>query len=237
MKFSKIIILPTYNEEENLKKLIEIFKRDYSDFYLLIIDDSPNDLTKKIFDQCKYENAEIIKRGKKLGRGSAVRYGFEYAVKKDFSIIVEMDSDFSHDPHELKKLVDHFMQNNHDLVIGSRYLKESKIINWGFKRILFSKLANFFAKVLFNFPIKDYTNGYRVYNLSLVKKIIQYKQINPDFIYLTETLIIAFKNNFKCSEKPITFVNRVRGKSSVNFKGIKNSFFGIIKLKINSKNI
>ena len=234
MSVSKIIILPTYNEEDNLEKLIKIFKDDFPDFFLLVVDDSPNDLTKKIFDKCNYQNSKIIVRGEKLGRGSAVRKGFEFAIENNHSLIIEMDTDFSHDPKDLKKIIQYFQENDNDIVIGSRYLEESKIINWEFQRRIFSRLANFLARLLFNFSIKDYTNGFRVYNDKVVKKIISYSLINTGFIYLTETLVIAFKNGFKCGEVPITFVNRTRGKSSVNLKGVFDSFIGVIKIKLNT---
>tara|TARA_B100000029_G_C17320839_1_gene868029 strand:- start:163 stop:876 length:714 start_codon:yes stop_codon:yes gene_type:complete len=237
MSISKIIILPTYNEEDNLEKLIEIFKRDFPDFFLLVVDDSPNNLTKETFDKSNYQKSKIIVRGKKLGRGSAVRRGFEFAIENNCSLIVEMDTDFSHDPKDLKRIIQYFQQSDNDIVIGSRYLKDSKIVNWELQRRIFSRLANFLARLLFNFSIKDYTNGFRVYNYKTVKKITSYPLINSGFIYLTETLVIAFKNNFKCSELPITFVNRTRGQSSVNLKGVFDSFIGILKIKLNSKNL
>ena len=168
----------------------------------------------------------------KLGRGSAIRLGFEYAIKNDYSTIIEMDSDLSHDPKDLLNMVNKFKKENFDIIIGSRYLKESKIINWGKKRIVFSKLGNFLARFLFKYSIKDYTNGFRVYNNEVIKKVIQSKQINFGFIYLTEILIISIKNGFSISEVPITFVNRLKGKSSVNLKSIIESFLGLLILKI-----
>lgn len=235
MKLSKIIILPAYNEDSNIGEMMEILKNDFPDFRVLIIDDSPNDLTKNMYIKNEYKNSQLIQRKKKLGRGSAIRHGFEYAVKNGYSTIVEMDVDLQHDPKELKILLEKFDNSDSDLVIGSRYLNESKIIEWGMRRIIFSRFANLFAKLLFRFPIKDYTNGYRVYSGRLVKKIIEFEQMNFDFLYLTETLIITFRNKFICSEVPITFVNRTRGQSTVNIKGILRSFFGILKLKINEK--
>ena len=235
MQLSKIIILPAYNEDSNLDEMLDILKKYFPDFFVLIIDDSPNNLTKNKFIKNEYKNSKLIQRKQKLGRGSAVRHGFEYALKNDFDLVVEMDVDLQHDPRELKQLLSHFERNNSDLVIGSRYLEESKIIEWGMRRIIFSKFANLFAKLLFRYPVKDYTNGYRVYSNKLIKKILEFKQINYDFLYLTEILIITFKNNFNCSEVPITFVNRTRGQSSVNIIGILKSLFGIIKLKFNEK--
>ena len=232
MKSKNIIIIPTYNEELNLGLLLEKLKSVFSGFSILVIDDSPNDLTKKNFENHKNERCKIICRNKKLGRGSAIRLGFEYAVKNNYSMIVEMDSDLSHDPKDLESMIKKFENDNQDIVIGSRYLKESKIINWAKKRIIFSNLGNLLARFLFENSIKDYTNGFRIYKNRFVKKVIEVDQINSGFIYLTEILIIALKNGFKISEIPITFVNRSKGESSVNFKIIIESFLGILGLKI-----
>ena len=232
MKLSHIIILPSYNEELNIGNILEKLKKEFSEFFILVVDDSSNDLTKKEFEKYKNDKCKIISRNQKLGRGSAIRLGFEYAIKNDYSTIIEMDSDLSHDPKDLLNMVNKFKKENFDIIIGSRYLKESKIINWGKKRIVFSKLGNFLARFLFKYSIKDYTNGFRVYNNEVIKKVIQSKQINFGFIYLTEILIIGIKNGFRISEVPITFVNRIKGKSSVNLKSFIESFLGILILKI-----
>jgi len=232
MKQNHIIILPSYNEELNIGNMLENLRKEFSNFFILVIDDSSNDLTKKEFEKYKNDNCEIISRNKKLGRGSAIRLVFEYAIKNDYSIIIEMDSDLSHDPKDLHNMINKFKNEDFDIIIGSRYLKESKIINWGIKRIIFSKLGNFLARFLFKYSIKDYTNGFRVYKNKVIKKVIQSKQINFGFIYLTEILIIAIKNGFSISEVPITFVNRIKGKSSVNLKSIIESFLGVLILKI-----
>jgi len=232
MKQSHIIILPTYNEELNIGDILKKLRNEFSDFFILVVDDSPNDLTKKEFEKYKNDKCKIISRNGKLGRGSAIRSGFEYAIKNDYSVIIEMDSDLSHDPTDLLNMINKFQKENFDIIIGSRYLKESKIINWSKKRIIFSKLGNFLARFLFKYSIKDYTNGFRVYKKKVVDKVIQSNQINSGFIYLTEILVISLKNNFSISEVPITFVNRTKGKSSVNLKSIIESFLGILNLKI-----
>jgi len=232
MKSRNIIIIPTYNEELNLGNLLEKLKSNFSDFFLLVIDDSPNDLTQKIFENHKNEKCKIICRNKKLGRGSGVRIGFEYAVKNDYSMIIEMDSDLSHDPIDLVNMIKEFQKDNCDIVIGSRYLKESKIVNWPKRRIIFSNLSNLLARFLFDFSIKDYTNGYRIYNNKFIKKVIEKDQINTGFIYLTEILVIAIKNGFKISECPITFVDRVKGQTSIKLRNIVESFLGILNIKL-----
>ena len=232
MKLSHIIILPTYNEELNIGNILKKLRNEFSDFFILVVDDSQNDLTRKEFERYKNDKCKIISRNQKKGRGSAIRLGFEYAIKNDYSVIIEMDSDLSHDPTDLSNMINKFQKGNFDIIIGSRYLKESKIINWSKKRIIFSKLGNFLARFLFKNSIKDYTNGFRVYKKEVVNKVIQSNQINSGFIYLTEILVIALKNNFSISEFPIRFVNRVKGESSVNLKSIIESFLGILNLKI-----
>ena len=237
MKSRNIIIIPTYNEELNLGNLLEKLKNYFPDFFLLIIDDSSNDLTKKMFEQHKNEKCKIFCRNKKLGRGSAVRMGFEYAIQNNFSMIVEMDCDLSHDPSDLNYMIKKFEKDNSDILIGSRYLKESKIVNRSKTRIIFSNLGNLLARILFDYSIKDYTNGYRIYKSEFVKKVIEQHQINSGFIYLTEILIIALKNNFKISESPITFVERTKGKTSVRLINMFESLLGILNLKLKNLKI
>ena len=147
-------------------------------------------------------------------------------------MIVEMDSDLSHDPIDLNNMIKEFEKNNIDIIIGSRYLKESKIINRSKTRIIFSNLGNILARFLFDYSIKDYTNGYRIYKNKFIKKVIERDQINSGFIYLTEILVIALKNNFKISETPITFVERVKGMTSVKLINMIESFVGILNLKL-----
>ncbi len=229
-----IIIIPVYNEELNIRNLIINLKKNYKDIFILVIDDSKNYLTVNEFKKINYSRTKIIHRGKKKGRGSAVREGMKYAVKKRFSSIIEMDGDFSHDPNEIKKMYKKFGINGLDLLIGSRYLKKSKIINWPKNRIIFSFCANILAKFLFKYSYSDYTNGYRIYKYKLIKKILSKKQISTGFLYLTETLSIAIKYKFKIGEYPTTFRDRTKGTSSVNLINILKSLMDIIIIKIKS---
>ena len=176
MENKNIIIIPTYNEELNLGNLMKKLKEIFPDFFILVIDDSPNDLTRQTFESYKNDKCKIISRNKKLGRGSAVRIGFEYAIKNNFTMIIEMDSDLSHDPFDMIHMIKKLKENNLDIVIGSRYLKKSKIINCEKKRIIFSNLGNFLARILFEFSVRDYTNGFRIYNSKFINKVIEYKQ-------------------------------------------------------------
>jgi dolichol-phosphate mannosyltransferase len=154
------IIVPTYNESSNIKKLLKEIRLNIKS-QIIIVDDSNNNLTKNLL---KKEKMKIIyiKRMKKLGRGSAVLEGFKRALKnKNMKIFVEMYADLSHPPAELRRNIDYFKKKNLDLLIGSRYLKKSEIVNWPISRRIFSRLANYLAKFLLRIPCSDYTNGQR----------------------------------------------------------------------------
>ena len=147
-----------------------------------------------------------------------------------------MDADFSHDPNELPRNINFFQKNSLDLLIGSRYLKESKIINWGLRRRIFSLLANYLAKSLLKIPIYDFTNGYRIYSQRAVKKITKNcGKIGGGFIVLSEILVELYINNFTIGEIKSKFVDRKRGESSINLKLIMVSLLGLLKLYFNKK--
>ena len=170
MKKNIGIVIPTFNEENNIVKLIKTIKSKFKDSLIVIVDDS---LHKKIWHLIKKNKLKVsyIYRGKKLGRGSAVRVGLKELLKnKKIKFFVEMDADFSHNPDELSKNINYFYKNSLDLLIGSRYLKKSKIINWSLSRRIFSFLANYLARNLLKIPISDFTNGYRIYSKNSDKK-------------------------------------------------------------------
>ena len=230
------IIIPTYKEKENIFKLTKKILSLYPKATIFIVDDTENLNLKKRF---KSKRIKYFLRKNKKGRGSAVLYGLKKSLQNSTSkIFIEMDADFSHDPNELKSKILFFKKRNLDLLISSRYLTKSKIINWSFQRLLFSKLSNLLAGALLNVGVTDYTNGYRVYSRRSVKLITKKcGKIGDGFIVLSEILLMIKLNNFKIHELPTIFVNRKRGQSSVNFKLIIQSLVGLIKLyfiKINN---
>jgi len=227
-----LIIIPAYNEGKNLIELLKKIKSENDNWNIIIIDDSENFETNKLIENYKEKKIYYIKRNLKMGRGSAVRFGFEYSKKNKFDYILEMDADLSHNPSEIKLLLNNLISKKYDLVIGSRYLKNSKIIGWPIKRRIFSKLSNFFARFLFGFGLTDYTNGFRVYNSKAINELIKYPIENNGFMYLTETFTILKKKNFKISEQATVFTNRKKGSSSLRLSEILKSFVGIIKLKL-----
>ena len=231
------IVIPAFNEDKNIINLIKQIKKRLN-CLILIVDDSTNQTTKKLLSRNKFKNVKYYHRGKRLGRGSAVIFGFRklLKIKKDIDCLIEMDADMSHSPGELKRNIAYFYKNSFGLLIGSRYLPKSKIINWPLSRRILSKLSNRLAKFLLEAPVYDYTNGYRFYSkeaaITIIKKC---KNTGGGFIILSEIILILWKNGFKIGEIRSIFKNRIRGESSVNFKLIIESFLGLIKLYVISK--
>ena len=228
------IIIPTLNEELNIIKLIEKIDKNLSkkyDYYIAIIDDSLEDKITSKIDQFK-NKIKYIHRGKKMGRGSAILSGMQYFLENSSTdIIIEMDADLSHDPDELDEKINLFLNNNYDILIASRYLKDSKIINWSIKRKILSFLSNKLAKFFLKIPVSDYTNGFRIYSVKATRHIINNcGKIGDGFIILSEILMELYYNNFKLGEHYTIFRNRVRGKSNVNINLIVSSLLGLLKL-------
>ena len=199
------IVIPTYNEKENIFKLSKKLLKLYPNSLIFIVDDTKDYNLKKYFIKKKKINY-IFRRNKK-GRGSAVIDGFKKALKNSkIKVFVEMDADFSHKPEELKKNLKTFKINKLDLLVSSRYLKNSKIYNWSIQRRIFSLLANFLARVLLNVGVTDYTNGYRMYSKKALNIVVsKCGNIGDGFIVLSEILLQLKMNNLKISDTPSIF--------------------------------
>ena len=236
MKKNIGIVIPAFNEEKNIIRLVKKIKSKIKDSSIIIVDDSYQRDTWSLIKKNKLK-VNYVHRGKKLGRGSAVLFGLKRLLKnKKINIFIEMDADFSHNPKELPRNIKYFEKKSLDLLIGSRYLKKSKIVNWSLSRRIFSLLANFLARTLLRIPISDFTNGYRIYSKRSVKKIIKNcGKIGDGFIILSEILVELYVSNLKIGEIESVFVNRKRGESSVNLSLILVSFIGLIKLYFNKK--
>ena len=168
------IIIPTFNEKENIHRLIKNIKKVVPKAYIVIVDDSIDDEIGKIIKKNKYLRVSYYHRKNAKGRGSAVLFGLRKNFSKDKKrIFIEMDADFSHRPIELKKNIELFKKKNYDLLISSRYLKKSKIINWPISRKIFSKLSNILAQLVLRVNVSDYTNGFRIYSSNAVNIILK----------------------------------------------------------------
>ena len=234
------LIIPTYNEHENIVELINKIKNNLDrknlDFKIFIIDDSPKNIISNYLKN-HTQNVEYIYRGKKLGRGSAILEGIKHALRTKYTdIVIEMDADHSHDPAELNSKIEIFKKQKCDLLIASRYTKKSKIIGWPFTRRTLSFCSNVLTKILLKIPISDYTNGYRFYSKSAAEHILRKcGNIGDGFIVLSEILLELYINNFKLNETDTIFRNRTKGSSSVNIRLIVNSLIGLIKLYLIKK--
>ena len=231
------VVIPTYNEKENILRLIKSIRKKLN-CIIVIVDDSSDLETKMIIKKSKIKNLLYFNRGRKSGRGSAVLFGVKKILqsKKKVSCLIEMDADFSHRPSELKKNISYFFTNSLDLLICSRYIKGSEIINWPLSRKILSKLSNILAKLLLGAPVHDYTNGFRFYSRSAAQTIVKKcNKTGGGFIMLSEIILVLWKKNFKISETTTIFRNRIRGESSVNIKLIIESLIGLFKLYLLKK--
>ena len=231
------IVIPAYKEDENILTLIRKIRKNIN-CLIVVVDDSPDLKTKKIIFKNKIKNIRYYNRGKKSGRGSAIIFGFIklIKIKKKLNCLIEMDADLSHSPSELKRNISYFYKNSLDLLIGSRYLKGSKIYGWPKSRRILSKLSNILSKVLLDVPINDYTNGSRFYSKPAAKTIVsKCNKTGGGFIILSEIVLILWKNNYQISEIKSIFKNRIRGESSVNLKLILESLLGLFKLYLIKK--
>lgn len=225
-----LVIIPTYNEGQTINQLTDQLLALELDLDILIIDDG-SDQTAEIITKKKekYPNIFLIKRNKKSGRGTAVLEGLKFGLQKDYDLLVEMDADFSHQPKELRGLIQAAGPNR--LVIASRHIKGSKIINWPLKRRIFSRLANFYANLVLGIGIRDYTNGYRVYGRQAVELLDFSKITSVGYIVLSEIAYQLFKGGVEFVERPTVFINRNRGASNFSLKEVKEAFASVLRIK------
>lgn len=229
-----LVVLPSYNESDNIIKIINKILFQSKDNYVVVVDDNSSDNTAEIVKNFininEYNNRiHLIKRNNKLGRGSAVLEGFKwgYSNYKNIDIFIEMDCDFSHSPKEIYKGKE--LIKKYDFIIGARY-PNGKIINWSLNRKIFSFISNQLIRILIDRRIADYTNGFRFYSKKTVEYLLNKQFMSSGYICLSEIAAILLKANFSSASFSITFKNRVRGKSNVNLKEIINSFILIIKI-------
>jgi dolichol-phosphate mannosyltransferase len=226
------VIIPTYNEGENLPAVINSLANALSkyDYELIVVDDKGTDNTAEIIKKLseEYSNLRLVARPNKMGLGSAYKDGFKASSGK---IIVEIDADMSHSPEELGKLIEAL--NYSDISIGSRYIPGGKIVGWKWHRKLISKGANFLAKIL-GLPVRDATSGFRAYKQEAFGEIIS-RSRSKGFDFQVEVLYIAKKLGLKVIEIPVTFTDRQIGKSKLTIMDILNFVYTISKMRLNGR--
>tara|TARA_Y100000992_G_C21196115_1_gene457995 strand:+ start:313 stop:1035 length:723 start_codon:yes stop_codon:yes gene_type:complete len=232
-----LIIIPTYNESENIEFIInKIINIDNSNDILVVDDNSP-DGTFEIVENLKDVHDKrvfLIKREKKSGLGSAYKAGFKWALDNNYSYIFEMDADMSHDPNEIKNFKVELIQNKFDVVVGSRYIDGVSVVNWPLSRIFLSYFANLYVRMITGMPIKDTTSGFVGYNNQALSSLELNEIRFNGYAFQIEMKFKLWKKNFKLKEHQIIFVNRKLGNSKMNQNIILEAIFGVIKLKINS---
>ena len=237
MKGNSLIIIPTYNESENIELIISkiLLLNDSND--ILIVDDNSPDGTSNIVSDLKKENIDrifLIVRDTKLGLGSAYKEGFKWALNKNYSYVFEMDADLSHNPSEIINLKELLIKRDFDVAIGSRYLEGVSVVNWPLSRIFLSYFANIYVRIITGMPVKDATSGFIGYtNESLSSLNIDNIKFNG-YAFQIEMKFKLWKKNFKLMEHQIIFVNRKSGKSKMDKNIIFEAIFGVIRLKLNS---
>jgi dolichol-phosphate mannosyltransferase len=233
-----LIIIPTYNEIENIENIIISTINLYPTINILIVDDNSPDLTSKKVENLKPKFKDqlfLMKRLKKEGLGTAYVAGFKWALKNKFNYVFEMDADLSHNPKDIKRILEPMLENNYDVSIGSRYIEGINVVNWPLSRIILSYTASQYVQLITRMNIKDSTSGYICYKKSVLESIdldnIKFK----GYAFQIEMKYKSYLKNFKIIEVPIIFSDRLFGVSKLNGSIISEAIFGVIAMRI--KNI
>jgi dolichol-phosphate mannosyltransferase len=233
---NSLIIIPTYNEKENITKLIESVFNVEKDVNILIVDDNSPDGTGELIEDLisnKYnERLFLLKREGKLGLGTAYIAGFKWGLKKNYNYIFEMDGDFSHNPKYLPDFLEELRTN--DLVLGSRYVEGGGVKNWGVIRKIISRGGSLYAKLILGLPFNDLTGGYKGFSKKVLKAIDLDDIKSNGYSFQIELTYRAYLKNFKIKEIPIVFEDRTLGKSKMSRKIFIEAIFMVIWLRLNS---
>ena len=229
-----LVIIPTFNEMENIPKLIPEVLSKAEGIEVLVVDDSSPDGTADYVEKLMQSNDKIhlIKRDYKMGLGTAYITGFKYALDHSFDYIFEMDADFSHDPIEIVNFLIEI--ENYDLVLGSRYISGVNVVNWPMRRLILSYSANIYTKIITGLHIKDATGGYKCFRREVLEAIDLDRIKSNGYAFQIEMTFKAWKKGFKIKEIPIIFVDRVKGTSKMSKKIVREAVIRVWKLRIRS---
>lgn len=230
----KLVIIPTYNEKENIEKIIRKVMSLDGHFHILIVDDGSPDGTADIVRSLQQEFTEqlhIVCRTGKLGLGTAYIFGFKWALEKGYEFIFEMDADFSHNPDDLLRLYDACANQGADLAVGSRYVSGGKLVNWPLNRKLISKGGALYTKLITWMPVNDPTAGFICYRKAVLQKIPLDNVQFVGYAFQVEMKYRAWKLGFKIKEVPITFIDRTEGTSKMSSNIVKEAMLGVWKMR------
>lgn len=229
-----IVIIPTYNELNNVQRLVPELRQLYPDLDILIVDDnSPDGTGDYITELGKTDNKiHLIERHGKLGLGTAYVAGYKYMLENNYDIAFQMDADYSHDPREIKNFLK--MIDKYDLIIGSRYLNGVNVINWPMQRLLLSYFANKYTKFITGLPINDCTGGYKCFKREVLQAINLDAIKSNGYAFQIEMNFKAWKKGFKLGEIPIIFLDRVEGTSKMSKKIVREAIYRVWELRLRS---
>lgn len=229
-----LVIIPTYNELDNLPILLPEVLSKNAEINVLIVDDNSPDGTAAFVENEMKNNDRIhfIKRSSKQGLGTAYIAGFKYALQNNFELIFEMDADFSHDPKEIPRFLDEIRSS--DVVIGSRYINGVNVINWPMRRLLLSSFANLYTRIITGMPVHDATGGYKCFRRKVLESINLDQVRSNGYAFQIEMNFKAWKKGFKVKEIPIIFVDRMKGQSKMSKKIVREAVTMVWKLRFKS---
>lgn len=230
-----VVIIPTYNEKENIRAIIKAVFALTVPFDVLIIDDNSPDGTADIVKEIQKDNEHlhIIERSGKLGLGTAYLTGFDWALENGFDLIYEMDADFSHNPNDLERLYEACV-NGADVAIGSRYIKGINVINWPLSRVLMSYFASVYVRCITGMKIMDITAGFVCYKRKVLESIKSYPIKMTGYGFQIEMKFTAWKLGYNIQEVSIVFTDRKEGTSKMSGGIFSEALFGVIRLKLKS---
>ena len=229
-----IVIIPTYNEKENIENIIRAVFGLEKEFHILIIDDGSPDGTADIVKRMQKEFPErlfMVERKGKLGLGTAYICGFKWAIEHKYDFIFEMDADFSHNPNDLPKLYAACTEQGGDVAVGSRYCNGVNVVNWPLGRVLMSYFASVYVRLVTGMQVQDTTAGIKCYRREVLETIEIDKIHFKGYAFQIEMKFTAYQCGFKIIEVPIIFINRVLGTSKMNSSIFGEALFGVLKLK------
>ncbi|GGH67868.1 polyprenol monophosphomannose synthase [Phaeocystidibacter marisrubri] len=231
-----VVIIPTYNERENIENILHAVLDQQYDFHVLIVDDASPDGTADIVKsiQKSYpDRLHIEERSGKQGLGTAYIHGFRWALEREYEFVFEMDADFSHDPNDLINLKN-ACTDGADLSIGSRYVRGVNVVNWPMSRVLLSFFASKYVRFVTGIPVHDTTAGFICYRRSVLERIKLDKIKFVGYAFQIEMKFKAWKHGFTVREVPVIFTDRTAGQSKMSNGIIKEAIFGVIRLKLDS---
>ncbi|MDX9923895.1 MAG: polyprenol monophosphomannose synthase [Ignavibacteriaceae bacterium] len=229
-----IILIPTYNEIDNIQKLVPFLLSKYPEVNILVIDDNSPDGTHKWVKEFSEKDSRVnlIKRAGKMGLGTAYVEGYKYMLANRYDVAVQMDADYSHNPNDIQKFLSYI--NDFDLVIGSRYIKGVNVVNWPISRLLLSYFANMYTRIITGLPIMDGTGGFKCFRSEVLRSINLDKIKSNGYSFQIEMNYIAWKKGFKIFEFPIVFTDRFQGTSKMSKKIVHEAIFMVWKLRFRS---